>query len=459
MNGRDSDFPQCAVDVVEPGGRSKSGFSRCEIGKHLTFNTSGLESYLFAKPDPLVHDALLVAAAVEFCDHLRERSTVVWQRDFCLQLPVYEIDKWRDTSLSRLLTDALDFLTGDRWDIHFRHRKIAPTPARQGQLELPPHRRCVMPFSDGLDSWSVAKLEDAKGKGLMRVRLGTARPPKLRQGLLPPFHHVPYRVKFDGYRPAESSARARGFKFALISGVAAYLADVTDVIVPESGQGIFGSELIVNALVHPDYRTHPRFTEKMEVLIGALFGHSVHYRFPRIWSTKGETVREALAIDPADPTWALTRTCWQNSRHAFRDGDRLPCGICTACLLRRMSVLHAGVTEGSPSPYVWGDLTASMIEAGAHPGFPKDKANGHAFRKHAFAGTQFLAKFATWDVASELPEKLAQSAFFVSEATGIPFDTCKIGLRSLVRQHAIEWRDFLDTLGPTSFIANWAQLA
>ena len=446
------------VDFVEVDAPAQPGYARCEIGRHIVFDTHHLESYLFAKSSPMVHDALLVAAAVEFCDRLQVRPAGSWRRDFELLVPVYEIDKWRGPVVLKQLVETLNFLTGDRWDIHFRRRKGSPAVSAQDDFEFPPSRRAVMPFSDGLDSWAVATLEDAKVKGLMRVRLGTAPAPKVPKGKSQPFQHVPYRVGFEGYRAAESSARSRGFKFALIGGIAAYLADVSDIIMPESGQSIIGSELIVSPDVEPDYRSHPRFTDKMESLIQALFGYSVNYLFPRIWSTKGETVRAAIAIDPINDAWTKTRTCWQNQRRVALKGKRASCGICAACLLRRVSLHHAEGGDRSLSPYVWNDLGAPTLESGAHPDFPKWKAAGKAFRKHAVAGTFFLATLAQWDSEHELPIKLAESARFVSDATGICPDACETGMRSLVRQHTVEWGAFLDTLGPHSFIANWARL-
>ena len=56
------------VDVVEPGSRARKDWMRCEIGTNLEFKTAKMESYFFAQWQPVLYDALLVAAAVEFCE-------------------------------------------------------------------------------------------------------------------------------------------------------------------------------------------------------------------------------------------------------------------------------------------------------------------------------------------------------------------------------------------------------
>ena len=55
-----------------------------------------------------------------------------------------------------------------------------------------------------------------------------------------PFTTVPYKIAAGDFNFPETSGRSRGFKFALLSGIAAYLANVRRVIVPESGQGALG---------------------------------------------------------------------------------------------------------------------------------------------------------------------------------------------------------------------------
>ena len=63
------------------------------------------------------------------------------------------------------------------------------------------------------------------------------------------------------------------------------------IVVTESGQGAFGPMLAVSGQIYPDYRVHPTFSRRMERLLFALTGRAVHYEYPRLFSTKGETLR------------------------------------------------------------------------------------------------------------------------------------------------------------------------
>ena len=133
------------------------------------------------------------------------------------------------------------------------------------------------------------------GDKLIRVRLGSKTSDaqalsRQRQ----PFTSVPYRVQSGSADFVESSARSRGFKFALISGLAAYLTKAEQVIVPESGQGALGPALITVGQGYEDYRSHPLFTDRMEKFLDALLGHQVRFDFTQLWQTKAETLNKFM---------------------------------------------------------------------------------------------------------------------------------------------------------------------
>src|ERR1700689_2475463 len=102
--------PELAIHVAEPGTRTRRGFLRCEIGEHVSFSMDSLESYFFARWEPLAYDALLVAAAAEFADRTQKRSAYIWEREFHLAVPVHEPDRWNEPRVADSLQDALTFL-------------------------------------------------------------------------------------------------------------------------------------------------------------------------------------------------------------------------------------------------------------------------------------------------------------------------------------------------------------
>ncbi len=69
-------LPSIRVDVVEAGARTPRSSLPCVIGQNLKFSTESMESYFFAQWEPVVYDALLVAAAVEYCDRTQRRPAL-----------------------------------------------------------------------------------------------------------------------------------------------------------------------------------------------------------------------------------------------------------------------------------------------------------------------------------------------------------------------------------------------
>src|SRR6202007_1204645 len=61
-------LPSTRIEVVEKSARSRKGWLRCEEGENITFSTVHLEPYCLAQWEPIVYDALLLAAAVEIAD-------------------------------------------------------------------------------------------------------------------------------------------------------------------------------------------------------------------------------------------------------------------------------------------------------------------------------------------------------------------------------------------------------
>ena len=175
-----------------------------------------------------------------------------------------------------------------------------------------------------------------------------------------PFERIPFWVRLASSR--ETVVRSRGFKFAAIAAIAGHLSSVRKIIVPESGQGALGPVLLPLHNVYADYRNHPTFFRKMERFIKALLGYSVPYEQPRLWYTKGETIGAFLAQSGIGRESVLsTRSCWQQRWNARFDGRLRQCGLCSACLLRRMSMHWAGVNEPADT-YIISDLTASRYK-------------------------------------------------------------------------------------------------
>jgi hypothetical protein len=257
---------------------------------------------------------------------------------------------------------------------------------------------------------------------------------------------MPFRVPDQDFK--ERTGRSRGFKFAMVSGLAAYLSGSTKVIVPESGQGALGPVLVTHR--YGDYRSHPVFLAKMERLFRALLNHHLGYEFPRLWSTKGQTLA-AAAAKSKDEGWRTTRSCWQKPRQirVGKKQSQRQCGFCAACILRRMSV-HAAGLEEPVSRYAFENLSAATLSAGMAEGFPVKTLHGNQ-HAYAVAGAMHFDHLAALR-RSEDASVLSLQARELARALGEEEVSVMQKLDGLLAQHEAEWEAFLKSLAPGSFI-------
>lgn len=451
----ESSLPQVRVDVVEHGMRARRGRDACVIGGDIKFSTSQLESYCLADWEAAIFDALVLTAAIEFCDRTRRRQVHTWAREIELRVPVHEPERWNDRTVSDALHDAIGFLTGDVWSISFTARSKRVTKPQQFHFDIPRDPCVVIPFSEGLDSRAVAGLMHKElGERLIRVRLGSkafepATPPS---GKKQPFTSVPYRVRPLELTNVEPSARSRGFKFAMASGLAAYLIKAERIIFPESGQGSLGPVLVPVGQAYADYRNHPVFTERMERFLAALFRHRIRFDFPQLWHTKGETLSRFVKKCDDGHAWANTWSCWRQNRQVSVEHKKRQCGICAACMLRRLSVHAAGLTE-SPQLYVWENLSAPTFVAGAAPKFRHD---GRGNFEYAIAGTLHLDHLAGFRHSAINRSAYDLAVSQLSRSRELAPSDVKAKLDRLLAKHEEEWKNFLASLGSNSFVAKWA---
>ncbi len=442
--------PERSIDAIVRGRRLRKDRLGFDLTKDLHFSTRGLESYTFSRWQPVLYDAMVVAAAIEFADKTVKRPPRGWARRLNLRIPVHDSRRWAAPAVSDALLDALGFLTGDFWAITFVKRSSRTSPPAQERLDLGVPTEAVIAYSEGMDSRAVAGIMGASlGDKLVRVRVGSnAVDHPSHLGKKEPFATVPYEVK-SHVSNRETSARSRGFIFALISGLAAYLAEAERVFIPESGQGSLGPALVTVSHAYPDYRNHPLFTRRMERFMTALLRAPLRFEFPRIWNTKGETLREFVDLGIGS-AWTSTRSCWRNSQWVSLDGKRRQCGACAACMLRRLSVHAAGLTE-DPGIYICKDMNAPSVREAVDSRFTHCNA---AFEQYALGGVLHLDDLAAM---AENDEQAAvrRHAVLLAPVMNLSANEVERNLSLLLARHALEWKNYLKDLHPDSFVKKW----
>lgn len=191
----------------------------------------------------------------------------------------------------------------------------------------------------------------------------------------------------------------------------------------------------------------------MERFIKALLGYSVRYDQPRLWFTKGETLSEFLRLPAKSAAHLIdTRSCWQTRRVVNIDGNRRQCGLCAACLLRRMSFHRAGVQE-PPETYVVSDLSRSDLRDALKN--ISDKADRSLMMEYGAVATRHMQALA--DMKGLSRSALHMHALEIARATGISESETLEKLNRLLEAHSDEWRVFLAAQGQQSFLKSWME--
>ena len=393
----------------------------------------------------LHYDMLVLCAAIEFADR-RWKRPLGWRRTLEVTVPVIDLKSWQKPEVVKSLHGVLNHLTGDTWRFSFVGAKDrSPIGSRQIPLDFGKTKTFAVAYSDGLDSRAVSALSGDQNEALCIRIAGKRQRRKTGDSF---FTQIPFKVQ--GYRGHESSFRSRGFQFAAVAAIAAQLSSVTRIMVPESGQGALGPVLLPLHNIYPDYRNHPTFFRKMERFITALLGYRGKFEQPRLWSTKGQTLRAFLDI-PGKTERHLTSThsCWQ-SRRVVNVGGRKQCGLCAACLLRRVSLHAAGASEARDT-YVVSDLAA--IDASDALSVIPQKADRDIMVEYGSVGVRHLEHLA--ELAGLPDDALRVHASQIGAAIGESTEKTLTKLRTMLSTHAVEWRAFLSAQGEQSFLKSW----
>jgi hypothetical protein len=238
-----------------------------------------------------------------------------------------------------------------------------------------------------------------------------------------------------------------------MSAVAAHLSGGSRVIFAESGQGSLGPWLTPVGNEALDVRMHPLYTRRLAEMMEMILGTPLTFEHPNLWRTKGETLK-ALSSRGRSDDWFQTRSCPRDARHMNRGHKWVQCGVCAGCLLRRQSLLAAGLDEGQERhPYFWSNLgAASLASASTHRTRPT-RANDERQAVCGFLALDQLADLSKPDRAQSLATPVRELATVLAEDPAVVDKK----LRRLLATHRDEWTQFIDHYGANSFLKHWRQ--
>lgn len=331
----------------------------------LDVNATALLKVSRAVPD-IAQDFLCIASCIYAADKAvpRDGADDKWTRHLAIEIPVEHLDTWTDVADE--LSDCIGFLTGDLWEISFRHgekRLVQKKPRKRSVRFKRAHGEAVCLFSGGLDSFigAVDWLTENPTEKLLLVGHydGDVSGPGSDQRNLHDLcrQRFPKRFELAQTRVGLSSGakdtnfRSRSLLFiALGCYFAELLGEDTPVLIPENGPIALNFPLTPARRGSCSTRTvHPHFIAMLNDILTRV-GMLNPVSNPYILKTKGEMVEECREQTMLSSAYSFTRSCAKSSRRGHwinRKGPSgkapLGCGICVPCLFRRAALHKQGL--------------------------------------------------------------------------------------------------------------------
>lgn len=324
----------------------------------LDVNAAALLKVSRTVPD-LAQDFLCVASCIYAADKAvpREQAQDKWTRHMAIEIPVEHVNCW--DGVADDLSDCIGFLTGDRWEISFRHgekRLIQNRPRKRRVRNISARGHSVCLFSGGLDSFigAVDWLTDNPAEQLLLVGHydGHVAGPAADQRGLKSICRRKFGNRFELAQTrvglssggVDTNFRARSLLFiALGCYFAELIGSDTPILIPENGP------IAVNFPLTPARRgscstrtVHPHFIGNLIKILRKV-GITNPIRNPYEFKTKGEMVDGCRDQSILSSAYTLTRSCAKaNHRETWSNKTARSCGVCIPCLFRRASLHSSG---------------------------------------------------------------------------------------------------------------------
>ena len=154
-----------------------------------------------------------------------------------------------------------------------------------------------------------------------------------------------------------------------------------------------------------------------------------------------------------DNDWWTTKSC-PRARKVCMNKRRVQCGVCASCLLRRQSLLAAGLDEGKDE-YSWANLSAPSLCQAANPGFRPTVTNDERQAKCGVYDLAALGSLLDTDAGGKrIADASAELAVHENAREG---DVAR-KLGRLLIAHREEWRNFIAAQKSDSFLKRWLEI-
>ncbi|MBE9045546.1 DNA-binding protein [Pleurocapsales cyanobacterium LEGE 10410] len=305
-------------------------------------------------------DFLTLALAVTAADTFIQRkfSADGWTREINLEVPLYKPLVWKNQK--NKLEQALNFLSGDLWNINITASGMKPpqpyTKKQRHRLTPLKGRDCVCLFSGGLDS-AIGAIDLIEKKRSPLLVSHSYKGDKSYQediannisGDFSRFSVNAHPISING--KTDISMRTRSFNFLAFGAVGANAVaqinklEKVNLFVPENGFISLNAPLTPRRIGSLSTRTtHPYFFQLIQEIFDSV-GIKTEIVNPYQFKTKGEMLIDCKDQKVLQNIVSNTVSCSKWKR------DKIQCGKCVPCIIRRSSIFVSNTTESTSYKY------------------------------------------------------------------------------------------------------------
>ena len=253
------------------------------------------------------------------------------------------ISRKQELPLKTYLTYLLSFSLGSFLDLSVR------SVGRKWQsslIDITKQDGAVCLFSGGADSFTGILSTKATGIETIGVFVSHAMLRKLVEEELIPFMNSK-GISIDVIKIPKGRSRLqqlRGFVYTAIGTIVAHIHGMNKVIISEIGPVMFQPSYDI--LDEVTITTHPVTLEFTRRIFEILYEETFEYLTPFRTLTKAEAVSHVSNFELIKMTNSCRTTRYSNS-------DYPNCGKCLGCIIRRISLIVAGIEDGKVDGYAW----------------------------------------------------------------------------------------------------------
>lgn len=307
--------------------------------------------------------ALAVTAADTFVQ--RKFSADGWTREINLEVSLHEPSVWQKQK--NKLEQSLNFLSGDLWNINITAGGMKPPEAdnrkQKYHLTSLKGRDCVCLFSGGLDSAIGAIDLIAEKRSPLLVshsyKGDKSHQDDIAKSITGNFSRLSvnaYPISING--KTDISMRTRSFNFLAFGAVGANAVaqinklEKVNLFVPENGFISLNAPLTPRRIGSLSTRTtHPYFFQLIQEIFDSV-GIKTRIINPYQFKTKGEMLIGCKNQKVLQKIVSNTVSCSKWKR------DKIQCGKCVPCIIRRSSIFASSIAESTS--YKYQDLLAEI---------------------------------------------------------------------------------------------------